>query len=252
MRTTIKKKAIGLCVVMIMLLACTKSTEDTDGSGAEKGYATGKVTDTQGKPIEGARILLDNTILYASYIHGTTDKNGLYKIKAQPGSWRTFAYVDKTYNGQKYTIELFPDETDVFNEEGAVRHFTWKLEGTMPWEAGGYYGGTVMLTHDIGFYEDEENIKLTLTPDGPLIDGTNGRTLTLGYGDDKWEHRNELWDIPIGRYKVTAKLDKDGKTIPLKIEDWYKREGLVSEFQLDFIPKPGNGVNNSASIVIGY
>ncbi len=87
---------------------------------------------------------------------------------------------------------------------------------------------------------------------GSLIDGSSGKTLVLRYGKDKWEHRNELWDIPIGRYKITAKLKKNGTDVSLKIEDWYKREGLVAEFQMDFIPKPANGVNNSASIVMGY
>ena len=157
---TIKKRVIGLCLVMITLLACTKSSEDTDELDEEKGYATGK-TDSKGNAISESRILLDNTVLYASYIHSSTDKNGIYKIKVQPGSWRTFAYVDKTYNGQKYTMELCPDKTDSYSDEGAVRNFTWQLEGAMPWEAGGYYGGTVILTHDIGFYEDDEDIELT-------------------------------------------------------------------------------------------
>lgn len=252
METTIKKKAIWLCLVMIMLLACTKSAEDTDESGAEKGYATGKVTDTQGNPIEGARILLDNTILYASYIHGTTDKNGVYKIKAQPGSWRTFAYVDKTYNGQKYTIELFPDKTDAHNEEGAIRNFTWKLEGRIPWEAENYYGGFVMLRGADGFYEDEKDIELVFTPVGPLIDGSAGRTLTIRCGEDKWQNRYELQDIPIGRYKVKATLKKNGGDQLLKVEDWDKQDGMKPEIQLDFLPDPPNRGHNSASIAIGY
>ncbi|TDQ82837.1 carboxypeptidase-like regulatory domain-containing protein [Sphingobacterium yanglingense] len=252
METTIKKKAIGLCLLMMMLLACTKSAEDTDELGEEKGYATGKVLDGTGNPIPGARIVLDNTILYASYIHGTTDKNGIYKIKAQLGAWRTFAYADKTYNGQKYTMELFPDKTDAYNEEGAVRNFTWKLEGRMPWEAENYYGGFVMLRSGDGFYEDEKDIELVFTPVGPLIDGSAGRTLSIRYGEDKWQNRYELQDIPIGRYKVKAILKKNGTDQPLKVEDWDKQDGLKPEIQLDFLPDPPNRGHNSASIAIGY
>lgn len=251
MRKTLRK-TIWVCMSLTVLTCCDKADGEQGTPEQEEGYATGKVTDSKGLPISNARVVLDNTVLYASYIHGTSDKFGTYRIKALPGSWRTFAYVDKIYNGQVYSMELFPDGIDAFNEEGAVRNFTWKLEGDMPWEAEAYYGGTVLLSTDYGFYEDEKDIEITLTPVGPQIDGSTGKTLLLKYGEKKWTHRNELWDIPIGRYKVTAKLKKEGKVIPLKIEDWYKRGGLVSEFQLDFIPKPGNGVNNSASIVIGY
>ncbi|MCT1526878.1 hypothetical protein [Sphingobacterium hotanense] len=177
-------------------------------------------------------------MLYASYIHGTTDENGTYRIKSQPGPWRTFAYVDRTYNGQKYTMELFPDGTDAFNEERAVRNFTWKLEGDMPWEAGGYYGGFVMLRSGDGFYEDEKDIELVFTPVGPLIDGSAGRTLTIRYGEDKWQNRYELQGIPIGPYKVKATLKKNGTNQPLKVEDWDKQEGLKTEILLDFLPDP--------------
>ncbi|MBL1407617.1 carboxypeptidase-like regulatory domain-containing protein [Sphingobacterium faecale] len=241
-----------ICFMIAVCGACDQSNEGVETRASDMGYATGKVTDNKGRPISGARIILDNTVFYASYIHGTTDKDGAYRIKLQPGAWRTLAYVDRVYNGQKYSMELFPHVTDVYGDEGAVRDFIWKLEGDMPWEADAYYGGTVVLTTDYGFYEDEENMELTFTPIGPLIDGSAGRVLTLHYGEKKWIHRSELWDIPIGRYRLTAVLKKNGKSIPLRIEDWYKRNGLVREFQLDFIPNPSNGVNNSASIVIGY
>lgn len=249
MKTALKISAIAF--LLLIAGGCTKEGE-SDSGGAEEGYATGKVTDGQGEPLAGAKILLDNTVHYASYIQGSTKEDGTYKVKVQPGSWRTFAYVQKTYNGETYQMELFPDKTDAFADEGAVRNFTWKLEGRMPWEAESYYGGTVMLTSDIGFYEDDEDIELTFTPDGALIDGSAGHTLTLRYGGEKWQNRYELRDIPIGRYKVKATLKKNGTDRLLKIENWHKRDGFVSEFQLDFIPKPSGTVENSASIVIGY
>lgn len=249
---TIIRATFLLCIIIASLSCCSKSVEELQAGGAEKGYATGKVVDGTGTAIDGAKVVLDNTVFYASYIHGSTNEEGIYKIAVQQGSWQTFAYIDKIYNGQTYTMELFPDKIDSFTEEGGVRNFIWKLEGRMPWEAESYCGGTVELTQDFGFYEDEKDIELTLTPSGPLIDGTTGRTLTLRYGEEKWKHRSNLEDIPIGRYKVTAKLKKNGTSVPLKIDDWYNRDGLESDFRLDFIPKPNHGINNSASIVIGY
>ncbi|NGM64915.1 carboxypeptidase-like regulatory domain-containing protein [Sphingobacterium sp. SGR-19] len=246
--------------LLLTIWSCSKDNgseesnaeKGNDEPKAEKSYATGKVVDGQGNPIAGAKILLDNTVFYASYIHGATQEDGTYKIKVQPGSWRTFAYVERTYNGQKYRMELFPDKTDSFSEEGAVRNFVWKLEGQMPWEAEGHYGGFVMLRTDYGFYEDEKDIELIFTPVGPLIDGSAGRILTIRYGGDKWLNRSELQDIPIGRYKVAATLKKNGTNRPLKIENWDKQDGSVSELQLDFLPDPPNRGHNSASIAIGY
>lgn len=233
MNTTIK--FLGIILILLSFLSCSKDNESNSSSNdelkVEKGYATGKVTDAKGNPLAGVKILLDNTVYYASYIHGSTQEDGTYKIKVQPGSWQTFAYIEKMYNGQAYSMELFPDKTDVFAEEGAVRNFTWKLEGRMPWEAEDYYGCTVKLRLHID--ESAEDVELTFTPDGTLIDGSVGRPLTMRYEDNKWQHRHELWDIPLGRYTVTAILKKEGGNVPLKIQNWPTQGDFVSELQLD-------------------
>jgi len=241
-----------LISVFVTFVSCSKSVEDLQSDGSQKGFATGKVVNSQGIAIAGAKILLDNTVGYAAYINGSTKEDGTYKIEVQPGSWRTSAYVEQTYNGEKYTMELFPDKTDSFTEQGAVRNFIWKLEGELPWEWEATCGGSVTLSTDYGFYEDEEDIELTFTPKGPLIDGSKGRTLVLRYGEEKWRNRAALEDIPIGRYTVRAALKKGARLTPLKIDNWYKQDGLETDYELNFIPKPNGGVSNSASIVIGY
>lgn len=251
MRTMIER-AVWTSMAIVIFTSCDKADGAQRDAGPEKGYATGKVVNGKGNPISGAKIVLDNTVFYASYIHGSTKEDGTYRVKVEPGSWRTFAYVEKTYNGNKYRLEVFPDGTDAYNEEGAVRNFTWRLEGRMPWEAESHYGGFVMLRAGDGFDEDEKDIELTFAPIGPLIDGSVGRTLTIRYGEDKWLNRFELQDLPIGRYKVTAMLKKGGANRPLKIENWDKRDGPVLELQLDFLPDPPNRGHNSASISIGY
>lgn len=218
---------------------------------AETGYATGTAHDTQGKPIAGAKILLENRVFYASYIDGSTKEDGSYRIKAQPGAWKAQASIKKAYNGKTYTLELRPDNVDSFSDEGAVRNFVWTLEGRTPDNDYGYYGGFIQLSSGIGFHEDLENIELTLTPSGPLIDGSQGKTLRLRLGDHYWIDRYQVEDIPIGRYTVKAVLkSKDGDR-RLRIQNWHAKGEFKPEFQLDFIPKPGSGTDNSASIVIG-
>lgn len=246
-----KSIAVLACLMLWGLSACEKS-EATDSAEPRAGYATGTVVDTQGKPIAGAKILLDNSVFYNSYIHGSTGEDGTYRIKAQPGAWMAEASFKKTYNGQTYELELYPDKSDSFDDEGAVRNFTWKLEGRTPLNEYGYYGGLIQLDTDLGFYEDLENIELTLTPIGPLIDGSPGKTLRLRLEDHYWVQAGLIEDVPIGRYKVTAVLTNDDGSRPLRIQDRHTRGDFQREFQLDFMPKSGNRLRNSTAIIVGY
>lgn len=218
---------------------------------AETGYATGTVLDAQGKPIAGAKILLDNNVFYASYVHGSTKEDGSYRIKAQPGAWRAEASFKKEYNGKTYTLEMHPDNIDSFDDEGAVRNFIWKLEGRTPKSDYGYYGGFIQLSTDPAFSGELEDIELALTPSGPLIDGSQGKTLQLRLGDHYWVDRYQIEDIPIGRYTVEATLKSEAGDRPLRIQNWHTKGEFKPEFQLDFIPNPGSGTRNSASIVLG-
>ncbi|MGY1408266.1 MULTISPECIES: carboxypeptidase-like regulatory domain-containing protein [unclassified Luteimonas] len=234
-----------------LLLSGMTACDASDRPATERGYATGRVVDTHGEPIAGAKVLLDNAVFYASYIDGTTRDDGSYRIKVQPGAWKADATFRKTYNGKTYALELDPDHNDSFNEEGVVRNFTWKLEGRTPDNEYGYYGGFIQLSTDIGFYEDMETIELTLTPNGPLIDGSPGKTLRLRMGDHYWVDHYQIEDVPIGRYVVTATLEGDDGPRPLKIQNWHTKGDFESAFQLDFLPKSNSTIRISASIVIG-
>jgi hypothetical protein len=244
--------ALLATLLSLGLSACDIRADDTPAPpGAQAGYATGIVLDMRGKPIAGARILLDNSVYYASYIHGSTGADGRYRIKPQPGAWKAEASIRKDYNGRTYTLELHPDSIDSFDESGAVRNFVWKLEGRTPDSDYGYYGGFIQLSTDLDFEGELEDIELTLTPSGPLIDGSPGRTLQLRKGDHYWVDAWQIEDVPIGRYRVTALLRGGDGDRPLRIRDWHARGDFVDEFQLDFLPKSGS-TNNAASIVIGY
>ena len=235
-------------LVSLGLPACTGS----DAPGAESGHVTGKVVDARGAPVAGAKILLDNSMFYASYIRGSSREDGSYRIRVQPGAWTAHASLQREYNGRTYTLELHPDQDDSFDETGAVRNFSWKLEGRTPANAYGYYGGFIQLSTDIGFEGDLDDVELTLVPDGPLIDGSGGKTLRLRPGDHYWVDRHQVEDVPIGRYLVTAELRDGQATRTLRIQDWHARGPFATQFQLDFRPDSAGGTRNSASIVIGH
>ena len=139
----------------LALPALTACGTDAPAARQETGYATGLVMDTNGKPVAGARILLDNTVFYASYINGSTGADGTYRLKVQPGAWRAYATIQKEYNGRTYSLDLHPDSADSFDDSGAVRNFTWKLEGRKPDNNWGYYGGLVKVFDETRFHERE-------------------------------------------------------------------------------------------------
>src|SRR3546814_12649711 len=86
-----------LAALALPMLSACEGSGGTDAAKAEGGYATGKVVDTQGNPIAGAKILLDGTVFPNSYIHGSTGEDGTYRIKAQPGAWMAYAsFKDRT------------------------------------------------------------------------------------------------------------------------------------------------------------
>ena len=240
---------IGL--LLLSILACSKDKESGEPK-EEKGYVTGKVVDTQGNPIAGAKIVLENTVFYSSYINVSTNAQGVYKTKVSEGAWWTTATFKKEYNGKTYTLPLSPDGTDSFTDEGGIRNFTWKLEGRDPGNEHYFYGGQVTVSSDIGFYEDQEDIEVTFTPNGSLIDGSEGKTLTLRQGERYWEEYSYIKDIPVGRYMVSAVLKKAGGDVPLKIQNWHTKGDFVSELQLDFIPDDTFRPVTEASIVIGH
>ncbi|MGO1719223.1 MAG: carboxypeptidase-like regulatory domain-containing protein [Luteimonas sp.] len=241
--------AAALLAALATLSAC--EADRVDASRPASGYATGTVVDTRGNPIAGAKILLDNTVFYASYINGSTAEDGTYRLKVQPGAWRAYASIRKDYNGRTYSLELHPDSIDSFDETGAVRNFVWKLEGRKQDNDWGYYGGLVKVFNETGFYE-MENVEITLVPDGPLIDGSTGRTLVLRSGDNYWRQLAYLEDIPIGRYAVTAALMDGDTRQPLKLRGWDAKDDPAAELRLDFTPDTSGSPGATASIAIGY
>lgn len=246
-----RKSLALLAALMLPGLPACSGHGASDGAEAEHGYATGKVVDARGAPVAGAKILLDNSVFYASYIRGSSGEDGRYRIRVQPGAWTAHASLQREYNGKTYTLELHPDQVDSFDETGAVRNFSWKLEGRTPGDPYGYYGGFIQLSPDIGFDGDLDDVELTLVPSGPLIDGSEGKTLRLRRGDHYWVDRHQVEDVPIGRYLVTAQLRDGQATRPLRIQDWQARDPFATRFQLDFRPDSAGGTRNSASIVIG-
>ncbi|WP_157464050.1 carboxypeptidase-like regulatory domain-containing protein [Deinococcus pimensis] len=214
-------KQLGLVMLITALSACggaptgdaTGRTPPGETGSGESGQAgpytmTGTVRSENGMPVPGVDVYADNTLSYNVNATGVSDTSGHYRLtlpRNELGTWRGGAILHREYHGINYQFVLVAsDVTEFPAERGAVRDFTWKLSGRTP--EGQYYGGSLWMYGAVdapGF--DLSRVEVTLEPDGPIIDGSAGRTIrAFLYG-------SQIRDIPIGRYKVTARyLPEDG------------------------------------------
>lgn len=206
--------------ILFSLLALGSGLAATRGS--EPRTVKGVVLDTRGKPIKGAIVRIEPA-LTGGMVNVKTNARGEYTVSSLLDMpYYANAWVQMPYRGQKFCLRA-----DSVNEEGyepfsgrtgAIRDFKLKLSGPIP-DAGedAYFGGEVRLLHpgwdDEGAVNwDESRVEVTLVPDGPLVDGSPGKTLvrTTRPGDQF------LYDIPLGHYRATAiEIRKDGSRVPL-------------------------------------
>jgi hypothetical protein len=207
----------ALLLLSIFFISCSKEAESKDQQQSGSGYVSGKVSDTKGNVISGAKITIEHTVWYDSYLNATTNTNGDYKIAlpAQPaGDWTAKAQLTKSAYGQDYVFDLEPNNTNPFNcNATVVRNFTWKLSGLRP-GSDSYYGAHVDL-YQFGTDVEMNKVKLVFTPypgEDKLIDGNTATTIERTVEDVAGTFM--VKDIPIGKYLVKAVYP--GKTLLLQ------------------------------------
>lgn len=252
MFSTIQKFAsrVTLFLALTSLVACGEDDgEEGSTLAEEKGYIKGVIIDPQGRPVQGADIVIDNTLIYNSNLLSKTDAAGTYRVQLSGNfTWKAYASFDKLYNGKTYTFDLHPENNEAFTSDGGIRNFQWKLMGQKAGTSSSpsYYGSTIQLRPAIGSPTLSENITFTLTPVGPLVDGSTGQTLNLKSGAPQTPGYLKLLDIPLGRYLVKATYQ--GRQLPLKNNI---TNATGTELTLDFEPeinRTGGWCENCASI----
>ncbi|WP_198175020.1 carboxypeptidase-like regulatory domain-containing protein [Spirosoma arboris] len=244
-----------------ILTACTKQPVDPKnptgvdpGTSGQDGYLVGKVTDPQGKPLPKATVFVDHTVFTGDGPEVKTAADGAYKVQMVDfaGEWIAKGYILKQYNDRVYKIDLDPENDAPFTStEKPVRNFQWKLTGHIPdLSLDLYYGGTMEMSRDLNADDlwDNENIEFTLTPVGPLIDGSTGKVLKL---QAKKRYNDTIKDIPMGRYKVTAVYKPTGEQLLVR-NAWDFSDELVYEpsVTMDFLGTESATRFNSMSV--GY
>lgn len=162
--------------------------------------------------------------------------------------------------GKSFRIRLHPipyDMKDTPSEQGLVRDFQWRLAGARPErdpdpsDFTRWYGGSVNMIFQTYREDTGKSVKLpppgtkatfTLVPKGPLLDGSEAKTLTFerAYGTTGLEQGN-LPDIPVADYTLTGvETHADGTRRPLQIKKSYKE--FVDALEISFAPDERGGV----------
>jgi Carboxypeptidase regulatory-like domain len=237
MLNLIARKSLLVLSLLVMMLvsACAQTTTPNNPSqvvGLEPFIVKGKVTDNNGASLAGVEVVANNTVFFDANGLATTDADGNYRIELVNGSWHMTASMMRDFNGQSYRVDLTPDNDAAFaGSEGAIRNFVWQSSG------GKAQQGSVFAYADITVeFLESQYIELTLEPQGLLLDGSDGQTITgmLTHTADG----DGLTNVPLGRYKITARYLVPGET-PVVLEIKPRNSGdygdsVTADFETPF------------------
>lgn len=208
---------------------------------AAPGTASGRVFG-RGGPLADAEIVATGMTAAGMPASFSTrsDEDGQYSIALPDGQFGVTASYEVDFLSHRYRFTLNPhhgfgpDRTPVFSSGGGIATwFDWRLSGqyrygTRPGDPLGMHGGEVqVLIYDVSAgslpageaFPGDFSVSLTLTPVGPLADGSPGRPVSLGRVIRNAREANfKTVDVPLGQYRVTAILTKPGQVgQPMKI-----------------------------------
>lgn len=223
--------------------------------GAEPNVIKGVVRDEQGDPVPNARIRIagytgnPNGLSAADFIRTVpTNGQGAYRLSVPAGLYGISGEADLPFDGKTYkALYLHPADRNCkqqMSNGGIVKDFVLRLTGLQecitnpdPKNAGNYSGASIALLHESPkSLPGDAKLTLTLTPSGPLADGSTGKPLTftrtaaaLGNLAGPLETTSILHDIPLGRYRLTGHATlPDGSRQALRFGPWEKLGEPVS------------------------
>ena len=227
-------------VLMVVLALGLQACDRKSGSGAapppgaKPEHLTGKLSDAQGKPLSNVTIRVlgfnekGEPVKREVRVRGTA---GEYDMELPNGMYDTpVARIGLEYHDRWYDLPLaaadgsreWTEQHD--SRQGMVRDFVLKIAGRAPSGdangPSGYWGGTIQF--DMGSAVGEiATIEIALTPDGPLLDGSEGKPLNFTR-KLPWRRREDhfLLDVPIGKYTATARILFGSKPKPLRLASY--------------------------------
>jgi hypothetical protein len=161
----------------------------------------------------------------------SVNQDGTYSVQVAEGFYQVSAYVQATYQGALWNLALHPDDNSTRGSPsviGIVKNFTWLLTGTIPGEDPSnflsHYGAAINVTASGQTLTQDlpagSQLHFTLTPQGPLVDGSTGQVLTFdrAVGVASSPNNPFLEDIPLAVYSIAVTgTAPDGSPLSLSI-----------------------------------
>ena len=196
------------------------------------GTVRGMAKDSSGKPIPNVEVAVYSSI--GGGVRTThkarTNAQGLYQVLVPAGICEV-AQADCTvrYNGVGYKLMLEPVRGKFAQFESRKGHVENLILRT-----GGKSGGTIRLLDNL----ESGTIEIIVAPIGKLMDASAGRTFVYRYDTSNYKSEMYLNGLPLGRYKLTARLLDDGEALPLRVAHTFGDDAAPkTSLQVDF--KPG-------------
>ncbi|PAP78139.1 hypothetical protein [Rubrivirga marina] len=192
-------------------------------------HAQGVVTDCAGRPLAGVEVRISGVTAAGERVgmSAVTDGQGRYATRVPDGFYRVAAEHTVQWQGRPAGFALAPADGDDEQQDaaaGIAENLVWRLSGLRPGETAGvegaygeaqkYYGAQIQVTsEEHGFsglyFPAGSTLAVTLTPAGPLVDGSAGAPLTFTKAFDRDATSSIHWyltDVPVGPYALAATL----------------------------------------------
>lgn len=222
------------------------STPRIPAPAARAGYIVGRAVKEDGSALPKFRVyysgfekgkffLSNSKVGGIPNVSGRVEgQSGQFAIKVPDGVYGSSGSVVVNYHGGAYQFELwreprkydFPDTGLQYLRNGLVHNYVWRLSGKKDTGIDNYYGCTINADCDAGIkglgdkmlWEAEpkgSKVEVTLVPQGPLVDGSTGKTLVRTFD---LSLTGKIYDVPMGAYTVSARvIEPNGTAKPLKI-----------------------------------
>jgi hypothetical protein len=197
----------------------------------------GWLRDMGGHPIANAAVAVYSSVGggFRTTHKARSNAQGLYEVLLPTGIAEVAQVdADVSYNGQKFNLRLesASGEAKQFNgQNGHVENYVLRVAGTS--------GGTIRVLDN----QEKGVVEITLTPVGRQIDGSPGYTLVYRFDTGDYQGETYLNGMPLGRYRLTARLLDDGEALPLRVKNTFGNDTLKTSLQVDF--KPGFAYSSS-------
>ncbi|HYE17151.1 MAG TPA: hypothetical protein VEA69_01840 [Tepidisphaeraceae bacterium] len=230
----IQRALMSVMITAVVLMGgCDKGTSGPADPRAKAGRVVGTLADARGGPLSNVTVRVRGFTRGGDAVDKTFEVKGPakgYEFELPDGTYSTpEAVVTAEYHNRTLVFPLAPADgaTEWLEardaKAGLVRDFVWRISGARPAGVGnpldptGYWGSAVVF--DLGGdFGDTANFEVTLKPDGPLVDGSEGGPLTFVRRIPWRRHEDHfLLDIPTGRYTATAKLLYGNRPKALKL-----------------------------------